>query len=227
MSDRKHLSQNRGMIAGRAVVASAMSLLPVPILDELLAGAVRTTLLKRIAETRRIDATPEAIAILADVTRGMWLHLAIDATTAAAIFRSAYRSVSRSLRVARRVDEITATFAVATLFDHYCAQHHVGLGLDEKSARPLREAIDGAVGEARLQVAGRAVKRAARGSASLLMAGPRAIGRLVGKKPAPEKVETEAVVAQKGGLALFQGAADAWTDELVRAFDRRWRERTP
>ncbi|MSP63328.1 MAG: hypothetical protein EXR72_23895 [Myxococcales bacterium] len=224
----KHLHANQRMILGRAAVAGAVSLVPVPVLDDLLAGAVRETLLRRIAESRRVDVEQAALALLADVSADGPLDWAIDASTAAALFHRTWRSAALVLRVARRADEFAATFAVATLFDHYCARHHVGLGVDLARARALRGAFDLAAGSARRGL----LRRTARRSVDQLLAAPRALVRAVlpprgGAQGAPDRAEDEAEGGRSSSLvrATAQSPADAWTDELCRAFDEEWKRR--
>lgn len=218
-----HLDKHRGMIVGRAVVAGAVSLLPVPVLDELLAGAVRETLLRRIAELRRVDVDDAAIALLADVSGGDLLRLAIDASAAALMWKSAWRRATSTLRVARRADEFAATFALATLFDHYCARHHLGMGIDLARARQLRAAIDGAVAGARKGL----VRRAVRSSTALITGVPRALLHAV--RPPPDAA-LEVVVEKSArgrtihrAAALLESPARLWGEALARAFDADWK----
>lgn len=219
MSD-DHLGQHRGMIVGRAAMASAISLLPVPVLDELLAGAVRETLLRRIAELRRVDIDDAAIALLADVSRGDLLRLAIDASAAAVVWKRAWRRAAATLRVARRADEFAATFALATLFDHYCARHHVGLGIDQARAHELRAAIDDAVAAARRGLVQRAVRR----SGALLSGAPRAL--LLAVRPSKDAlIERVEQKAQARATAALEAPARIFGEELARAFDASWAER--
>ena len=62
-----HLARNRPAILQRAAVAAIAGLVPIPVLDDLLASAVRATLLRQIAESRQVDADDAALAHVADV----------------------------------------------------------------------------------------------------------------------------------------------------------------
>jgi hypothetical protein len=231
------------MIIGRSVAAGAVGLLPLPVLDELLAGAVRSELLRRIARARQVDISEGAVTLLADARTGEALGSVSRAAAGLAAFRRVFRRVAVALHVARRVDEVAGTFAVATLFDHYCARHHLGLGLEELRAARLRRAIEDAIADARLGLARRGIGRAARGVARgaqrLLAAPPAVLRRLQRRSPGEEPVVAEHVetvelitVARGGGGvvargvsrigASFSSVGESWVEELVFAFDLRW-----
>jgi hypothetical protein len=215
----EHLRATLAMIAGRTAFAGAVSLIPVPILDEWLAGRAREALLERIAEIRQVDVDSAAIVLLADVGDESLDH-AIGAAEAASLFRGAFRRIFRTatsaLKVARYGDEAVTTFTVATLFDHYCARHHLGAGVDLARARRLRSTIDGAVSDARFALARRAVRRASRAGRGLLLAAPRRLGLA-----APESTSLAPTDIDRATGPL-PAAARAWLEELTRAFDRRW-----
>lgn len=223
----KHLDQHRVMIAGRAALAGALGRLPLPVVDELLAGAVRVTLLQRIAEARRVDASRAALELLADPGPDL-LGLAADGATALALFRKVWRRVALVLNVAGSADDVAHTFAVATLFDHYCARHHVGGEVDEPAARALREAIGSAMADARRRTAGRGL-RGAGATAKRLLSLPRAAKRLASGVLVPERLSPGEAARPRGAAArsraALAGAVSAWTEELTRAFDERWSDR--
>jgi hypothetical protein len=157
-----------------------------------------------------------------------------------------WRRVAIVLHLAGSADEIAETFAVATLFDHYCARHHVGAAIDVPAARALRESIDGAVGDARRALAGRGLRGARDSARRLLSLGPRAArrlgfdasgsepraagSRLAGDALVPEQVEPGAATRPRGvaarSRAALADAVGAWSEELTRAFDRRWSARS-
>lgn len=222
-----HLAGNRSLILGRSAVAGAMSLVPVPVLDEVLSNAVRRTLLARIAAVRQVDVDERALRLLAEVERdGGLARMALGQGLRRAFFRMAMAA-----RVASRTGEFAATFALATLFDHYCARHHVGFGLDEQRARTLRRAIDGAIAAAPFRLARRGLGRAAQGARSAVRDGSRALLRPFRPSSAPTSPEriapeepprpTPAHFAQRVGY-LLDDAGRGWIEELLRAFDERW-----
>jgi hypothetical protein len=205
------------------------------------------TLLAKIAEGRRVDAARGALELLAlpgSPGRDVLGYVA-DAATAAALFRRVWRRVAIVLHLAGSADEIAETFAVATLFDHYCARHHVGGAIDLEAARALRASIDGALGDARRALAGRGLRGARDSARRLLSFGPRAARRLgfapSGSEPraagsgqaggalVPERVEPGTAARPRGvaarSRAALADAVGAWSEDLIRAFDRRWSAR--
>ena len=58
----QHLGSHRRLILGRALLAGAAGLVPVPYLDDLLAGGVRSQLLRRLAELNHVDLDANAVA---------------------------------------------------------------------------------------------------------------------------------------------------------------------
>jgi hypothetical protein len=98
---------------------------------------------------------------------------------------------------------VVQTFQIGTLFDHYCARHHVGLGLDGARARALRDAMDQAIRRARGQAIEQSFTRALKTTRKLA-------GRL-SRRLLAEKVEAE-----------LAGPAAAYVATLVGAFDVAW-----
>ena len=240
--DTRHLSVNRPMILERAAIASAIGALPVPIVDEMLSSAVRTTLVRRIAATRNVDLSDAAVEELAHPKGEPLLLRAGRGTAFVRILYQGRKSLGKltaMLHIAGRVDEVAATFAVATLFDHYCARHHVGAGLDVTRAGLLRRSIDLAILDARGGLARRGLGRLGRGASNLLLAAPRAIARrgrevavpLLGPPEAEPvaagtaAVRPRATVMGRGIDAIAGALGDGgrgWVEELVAAFDARW-----
>jgi hypothetical protein len=105
--------------------------------------------------------------------------------------------------VVRRADEAMQTFQIGTLFDHYCARHHLGLGLDGNRAHALREAMEQAIRHARGHALEDAFQRTLATSRKLA-------GRLT-RRMLVEKVESE-----------LAGPAQAYVAALVGAFDVAW-----
>src|SRR5262245_32936006 len=118
------MSQFRAMILGRSLVAGAAGLVPVPYIDDLLAGAVRSALIRRLADLRQVDVDANAVANLATPKGSRLLQAASIGSAALSTSRRLFRKLAGSLLVMRRADEAMQTFQVGTLFDHYCAQHH-------------------------------------------------------------------------------------------------------
>jgi uncharacterized protein (DUF697 family) len=199
----EHLRPHRRLILGRALLSGAAGLVPVPYLDDLLAGQVRAGLVRRLAELRRVDVDGNAVAELATPTGSRVLHAAGLGAVLLGGAQKVWRRVAASLLVVRRADEAMQTFQIGTLFDHYCTRHHVGLGVDGNKAKTLRDAMDQAIRHARGQALEDAFQRTLAGSRKLA-------GRLA-RRALVEKVETE-----------LDGPAQLYVAALVGAFDVAW-----
>jgi len=222
-----HLDANRALILGRAVLSGAASLVPVPYIDELLAALVRESLIRRIAEIRKVDLDPAAVQAVAAPHGSRLLTAATLGSAALGATRRAFRRLAASLLLVRRVDEAMQTFQVGTLFDHYCARHHVGLGLDAKAAAKLRQAMDRAIRDTH----GDALQRAFRASLEAPIALPKRLWSRVRRRGGgpidAEKLDGELRRAEK--TSFMQRTADSITGvgkgygrALAGAFDRAW-----
>jgi hypothetical protein len=155
----EHLKAHRRLILERSILAGAVGLVPVPLLDDLLTGLVRGRLVRRLAEARQVDLTASAVLILAEERQ---VTLARNATLTAVslvALRYAWRKVFVVLALSRRVEEMVHTYQIGTLFDHYCARHHVGAGVQGPDAARLRFAIDQAVESLHHDLATQAFKK--------------------------------------------------------------------
>jgi uncharacterized protein (DUF697 family) len=199
----KHLGSHRRLILGRALLSGAAGLVPVPYLDDLLAGQVRAGLVRRLADLRRVDIDGNAVAELATPTGSRVLHAAGIGAVLLGGAQKVWRRVAASILVVRRADEAMQTFQIGTLFDHYCARHHVGLGVDGAKAKKLRDTMDQAIRHARGQALEDAFQRTLNTSRKLA-------GRIA-RRVLAEKVETE-----------LAGPASAYVAALVGAFDVAW-----
>jgi hypothetical protein len=185
-----HLDTNRPLILGRSLVAGAAGLLPVPYLDDVLANMVRESLIRRLAEIRNVDIEPPAVQLIAAPHGSRLLTAATLGSAALGSTRRVFRRVAASLLLVRRVDEAMQTFQVGTLFDHYCAKHHVGLGLDSARATKLRIAMDRAIRETHGEALQKAFRSSLRMPGSIALALPRALwSRLRKRRDAPVDAE--------------------------------------
>jgi hypothetical protein len=223
---------NGRLILGRALISGAAGLVPVPYLDDFLSTAVRGGLIRAVAERRQVDVDDAAVAQLVSPAASRLLAAANLGAVAWGT-RRAWRRVAASLLVVRRADEALQTFQLGTLFDHYCAVHHIGFGLDAARAARLRLAIDQAVHTARRDTVERAFRRALRapGVAALgLPRGARALWSRLRKGPL-EAEPLGAVVEAAAARGWLRRAVDGLERELglgyVRAltdaFDAAWR----
>lgn len=199
----QHLSPHRRIILLRSLLSGAAGLVPVPYLDDLLAGQVRSAMVRRLAELRRVDVDANAVYELATPHHSRLLGAAGMGAAVLGTAQRVWRKVAASILVVRRADEAVQTFQIGTLFDHYCARHHVGLGLDGGKAHALREAMDAAIRHARGRAMEDAFERALTTS--------RKLGGLLARRALVEKVEAE-----------LAGPASAYVAALIGAFDVAW-----
>lgn len=199
----EHLDKHRRLILGRSLLAGAAGLVPVPYLDDLLAGQVRAALVRRVADLRHVDVDGNAVYELATPHGSRILNAAGAGAILIGGARRVWRRVAASIVVVRRVDEAVQTFQIGTLFDHYCARHHVGLGVDGTKARRLRLAMDEAVRHARGRAMDDSFRRA--------LATTRKLAGRLSRRALVEKVEAE-----------LEGPATLYVAALVGAFDVAW-----
>ena len=248
----EHLKPNRSLILSRALLAGAAGLIPVPYVDDLLAGAVRSALIRRIAEIRGVDVDANAIEELAHPTGSRVLSAAGMGAIAVGGTRRVVRKIATALLFVRRVDEAIQTFYLGTLFDHYCARQHVGAGLDGKKAQAVRAVIEVAAKKARSESFERAFKKGLRMLAHAATSWPRSAMLIFARKKGgttysasgapylrrgpstPERVETvedridhaaESSFVQKAVATVEKEAGPAqrsYVGSLVAAFDAAW-----
>ncbi|MEZ4403976.1 MAG: hypothetical protein R3B06_28385 [Kofleriaceae bacterium] len=139
---REYLAQHRRLAVARALATTVASLVPVPFVDDWLREAILGGAYKRIAASYHIDLAPLAVKNLVHGRSqpASW----VDLTSSALAVRLASQSVKRvmlAVTAMRRAQAASRTFARLTLFDHYCARVHTGLGLDGPRGLALADAI--------------------------------------------------------------------------------------
>lgn len=145
---RDHLRQHRRMLIGRSLAAALASAVPVPVLDDKLCFAVQRGTLRRLARDYQVDLDDAAIeAIIHGKVEEPSLAQIVGSNLGYTILAQTRRRLLLAYITARRAHMAGYYFIRATLFDHYCAKLHVGLGLDAASALALREAMDEALAE--------------------------------------------------------------------------------
>ena len=247
---RDHLRQHRRMIIGRSILASVVSAVPVPVLDDQLSYLVQRSILRKIAEEYQIDLDDDA-----------YKSIVFGESEPANLFRMAggtlaYKLVSRYRRsllfpylTVKRAQAASRYFSRATLFDHYCAKLHVGLGLDGESALELRKVIDQALdatpGSLGTRLFRRGLLAATRASVRAPVEVAQMISGRVMERLLKRSEEEEELVpieeldlaldqqlrAQSGFLARLITAIELqmsvegnpYLDELVDTFERLWR----
>jgi hypothetical protein len=143
---RDYLQPQRRLIVGRAVAAAFAGALPVPFLDDWAVGVILGGGYRRIAANHQIDLDDQAIK---NLVFGKTPPTSIfDLAMGGLAMRLATQSAKRMLlavSAVRRARSAARTFVTMTLFDHYCARLHTGLGLDAERALELRAEIERAV----------------------------------------------------------------------------------
>jgi uncharacterized protein (DUF697 family) len=195
------LALHRPLVIGRALAATVVGLVPIPLLDDWLIAAVMRRTVKRMAEARHVDLSTAALHALADGEVGLpsWKAL-VGAAIIPRLLARAWRSALWMFTVYGRANFAGRSFAVLTLCDHYFARVHVGGELDDTQAKKVRKAIDRAVASKEGSAVQHLVKRAVVGT-----------GRAVVRAP------FELVDALVGGLLSRkkQGATEAEAEEIV------------
>jgi hypothetical protein len=235
-SDIAHLAKHRRLVIEGAVLAGAVGVLPLPIVEELFTGLARGRLIRRIADRRQVDLDRSAVLVLCEDRQTTMLRNATFAAVTLLLARY-WRRVFPLLAVGRRVDEMVHTFQMGTLFDHYCARHHVGAGVKGADAARLRFAIEQVQATLHRDLLGRTFEAAAARSAAGVRGAARGLWRLVrGRRAAPSEDEVlDEVAAELSSEGFLQkaarlvdeelGAAGAtYVGEMVNRFDVVWAE---
>jgi hypothetical protein len=145
----EHLAANRRLIVRRSLLATAVGgVVPIPVMDEYLAGRVRAGMLMKLAERRQVDLLLSSAELLADPREGTTLRNATLTAATLLALKMAWRKFFALLAVGRRAEDMATTFQIGTLFDHFCTKLHVGAGLDRARAFQLRGVIHSSVSEA-------------------------------------------------------------------------------
>jgi uncharacterized protein (DUF697 family) len=239
-----HLTANRRFIVRRSLLATAVGgVVPLPVMDEYLAGRVKAGMLMKLAERRQVDLAPSSAELLGDPRGTTAMRNATLTAATLLALKLAWRKFFAVLAVGRRAEEMASTFQLGTLFDHYCAKMHVGAGLDRARSMELRDVMHASLAEA---------ERAA--IVNAFREGSRVLGQTMLEAPAWANAKIERAArrwSQSGGTTTdpLPGVEDEvsndedarWLDRassevegrlglgqeylvtLVRTFERRWR----
>jgi hypothetical protein len=143
-----HLASNRRLIVRRALLASALGgVVPLPIMDEIVAGRVRAGLYMKLAASRQVDLPPASAEVLAEGKTGRMLRSLTFVAATLVTLKLAWRKVFALLIAGRGAEEMATVFQVATLVDHYCARLHVGGPINPAQAERLRVLVHRSVGQ--------------------------------------------------------------------------------
>lgn len=143
---REHLGQHRRLIIGRSLATSLAGAVPLPLVDEWLSSSIARGTIRRIAEARGVDLDEDAERAIADGPESPpKFGELVGGGIAFKLVARQWRKLIWAVLAARRARAAARSFAVATLFDHYCARLHVGLGLDAERGAEVRALIDRAL----------------------------------------------------------------------------------
>jgi hypothetical protein len=249
-----HLGANRRLIIRRSLLATAVAgVIPIPVMDDYVAGRVRAGMLMKLAERRQVDLVLSSAELLADPRETTAVRNATMTAATLLALKLAWRKFFAVLAVSRRAEDMATTFQMGTLFDHFCTKLHVGAGIDRARAFQLRGIIHASVSDAEKTAL-----------TAVFHEGGRILGRSMLEAPAWMSSRFEHAAQQwmrTGGHPPAQEAADAgaetgadpsappdeenarWLDRaaaavenrlnhlgssylrtLVRSFEQRWRQ---
>jgi hypothetical protein len=246
---REYLGQHRRLIVARAIAASLVGIVPVPLLDDWLLAVVQRGTFRRIAGHHGVEVGPGAVANLVHGHEKPpeWRKMA-GGGIIYKIVAKRWRRMVLALVAAQRAKAAVRWFTVGTLFDHYCSRLHVGVELGADEALALRETMDKAIdrtpGGVSLAVFRRAGVAAARATlraplelADIASGG--AVRRLLRRRSeveAAEEVDTaleKQMASESSFLARATSAVELqlsaegnpYLESLITTFDGLWRER--
>jgi hypothetical protein len=141
-----HLGVNRAIIVKRSLMATAVgAVIPLPVMDEYIAGRVRAGLLMKLAQQRNVDLPPPCAELMGDARESSAVRNATLTAVTLVALKLAWRKIFAVLAAGRGAEEMATNFQYATLFDHYCATMHVGGSIDRQRAADLRKVIHSTV----------------------------------------------------------------------------------
>lgn len=141
-----HLADNRRLIVRRSLLSTALGgFIPLPVMDDFVAGRVRAGLFMKLAGTRHVDLPQTSADLLADPREGSTLRNATLTAATLIALKLAWRKFFAVLAAGRGAEEMATTFQFATLVDHYCARLHVGGAVGRPRAAELRVLIHASV----------------------------------------------------------------------------------
>jgi hypothetical protein len=243
--DLAHLAANRRLVVKRSLLATAVGgVVPIPVMDEYLAGRVKAGMLMKIAERRQVDLAQSSAELLGDPREGTAVRNATLTAATLLALKLAWRKFFAALAIGRRAEEMATTFQLGTLFDHFCAKIHVGPGIDRARAAQLRAVIHGSLAEVERQALVSAFRDGGRVLGRSVLEAPAWANDQLGRA-ARRWAETGGTTTD-GGEGADEGAGGPeprWLDRaaqlvegrlaalrnsylvaLISVFERRWQE---
>ncbi|MEZ4365804.1 MAG: hypothetical protein R2939_05890 [Kofleriaceae bacterium] len=247
---RDYLQAHRRLIVGRALAGAVAGAVSLPLVDDWLVQRVLGSGYRKIAADHQVDLDADAVTHLVHGASQptSWGNL----TTGAIVYRLAagnWRRLLLTVTTARRAQAAARTFVAMTLFDHYCARCHTGLGLGAGEATRVRATILAAIEQTPGGLTFEPFRRGARSAARALVRAPLeladiatggALRRRLGRGDAEpaEAVEVSALeqaieralADQQGLLAKASTAIELnlmaetnpYLDAVIATFDRLW-----
>jgi hypothetical protein len=141
-----HLSELRPLIIRRSLLAAGLSgLIPVPVMDEYVAGRVRAGLYVKVATARGVDLPQPAADLLSDPQDPSMTRVATGLAATLIVMKLAWRKVFALMAAGRGAEDMATNFQFATLVDHYCARLHVGGAVTRPGAAQLHRLIHASI----------------------------------------------------------------------------------
>lgn len=222
----EHLRAHRGVILMRSVLIGAAT--AAPAVGELLVPALQRGLVHHVVGLWHLDIEDSAVEeLLVPSAKAQRLSaLSIVGGLLAAVRKTGrLRRVFIGFTILRGLEESSRAFHVATVLDHYCARHSIGVLIDERAARRLREAADHAVSTAQRQITSSLMQTVVEQGVQLLQAVPSWALAKIGK--APTETPPEMPDLSQRARRLFRDvSAQRYIASVVHSFDKKWREAT-
>lgn len=249
---RDHLAEHRRMIIARSLAAAIAGAIPVPMLDTRLSYIVQRGTLRKLAQRSQVDLDEAAAErIIYGRTAPPKLGQLVGGAAAFRVLAQTWRKALLAYMAVRRARAAGRYFIIATLFDHYCAKLHLGLGLDDLSGAELRSLMDQAIAETPGALSHNMFRRAIMAAARASVRAPLelvdiasrgVITRLLTARSsedeiaAAEELETHLERQLRSQDSFLDRAAIAievqlsvdqnpYLDELMDNFERIWKER--
>jgi hypothetical protein len=220
-----HLGQNRGLIVRRSLLASALGgFIPLPVMDDFVAGRVRAGLFIKLAESRNVDLPQSTADLLSDPREGSTLRNATLTAATLVALKLAWRKFFALLAAGRGAEEMATTFQFATLVDHYCAKVHVGGAVARPRAAELRVIIHDAIERTEKTALVSAFRDGGKVLGRSVLEAPRWVGERLGSY-AQRWASTRG--APPGAAAPFDPPTDLpagetrWLDRAARLIEER------
>ncbi len=134
------LRQNRRLVILFAIASGAIGLMPLPLLPEVLLGALRSVMLRRLARRRGVRLTHPGARVITGGRGTREAARRLAALSAALLGARALGRLRRTLLALFRFEEMGHTFLLGTYFDHYLLTLHQGDVITTAQAARLRAA---------------------------------------------------------------------------------------